>query len=166
MDVVGIGEVGQFCARRGWRVREAWGGSPLEYRGSGECLVWGGYHPMFEFYYIKFRLLRRGVDLIPTQDYGDLGYVLDQFVSYAAKRDREGRRGGKVPFGWRSEGGELVPVPGELAAADEILLLRENGMSLRGIERWLAEHNRTTRDGRPVTVNVIRAVCAKKGMYR
>lgn len=56
------------------------------------------------------------------------------------KRDQKARGrylGGKVPFGFRLEGGELVPEPGEQAMIGRIRRLSGQGLSLRAIQAEL-----------------------------
>jgi DNA invertase Pin-like site-specific DNA recombinase len=58
-----------------------------------------------------------------------------------AKRDQRQRGrflGGSVPFGWRREGDELVPVPEQQAAIARMRKLRAKGLSLRAIRDQLA----------------------------
>lgn len=166
MDVVGIGNVAEFCKQRGLRVVEQWKGLPLEYHGKGKTIVWGGYRSMFEFYYTKYRLLCRGIALLSVQDYGDMGYVLDQFVAYIARRERERHGGGRAMFGWRYVNGEKVPVPQELVVADRVLLLRESGCSYREIEQKLRDEGRTTRTGTPVRASTIARICERRELYQ
>lgn len=164
MDVTGIGDVAEFCQKRGMTVTERYEGDPLLYRGPGKTIVWGGYHKMFEFYYVKFKLLRRGIGLLSVQDYGDMGAVLEQFVAYLARRERDAA--GRPPFGWRREEGGLVPVPEELRLADEILLLHSGGCSYREIAQRLRAEGKTRPDGVSVSVSTVTRVCKRKELYQ
>lgn len=164
MNVTGIGDVAEFCQKKHMTVTETWDGDPLLYQGRSKMIVWGGYHRMFEFYYVKFKLLRRGVGLLSVQDYGDMGYVLEQFVVYLAQREKG--PGSRAPFGWHRERGELVPVPEELALADEILRLRGEGCSYREISRRLLAEGMLRPGGVSVSVGTIGRVCSRKELYQ
>lgn len=162
MDAVAIGDVDEHCKRLKLNVLERWPGEPLDYRGPGKLIVWGGYHRMFEFYYVKYRLLRRGITLLGIQDYGDLGDVLDQFVKYLAQRDHETHRGGRSAFGWQWVDGKRVPVPEELRIADRVLLLRESGCSYREIVRRLEQDGMRTKEGKAIGITLIAGICRQK----
>jgi hypothetical protein len=47
------------------------------------------------------------------------------------------RQGGAPRYGWKAEGGELVPDPAEQAVVERIRTLRVDGASLRGIAEVL-----------------------------
>jgi putative DNA-invertase from lambdoid prophage Rac len=60
------------------------------------------------------------------------------------KRDQRQRGrylGGRVPFGWREDAGELVPVPEQQRAIERMQELRRQGVSLRAISARLAEEH-------------------------
>jgi putative DNA-invertase from lambdoid prophage Rac len=56
----------------------------------------------------------------------------------ADQRKRERFLGGSVPFGWRREENEFVPVPDQQAAIGRMRKLRTKGLSLRAIRDRLA----------------------------
>lgn len=63
----------------------------------------------------------------------------------ARKTAAGGYGGGAPPFGWRAEGRELVAVPSEQLTLRTIRKLRDQGMSLRAIGRWLDENGHPPR---------------------
>jgi DNA invertase Pin-like site-specific DNA recombinase len=67
----------------------------------------------------------------------------------SAKRDRGGFIGGQVPYGYRTEVGELVPDPAEQHGLDVMRSLRARGMSLRAICAELERQRINTKAGGP-----------------
>lgn len=64
----------------------------------------------------------------------------ERIAEVKADQRRRGRfLGGSVPFGWRREGSELVPVPNQQEAIKRMRKLRAKGLSLRAISDKLAE---------------------------
>ncbi len=64
--------------------------------------------------------------------------------------------GGKVPFGYRLEGGKLVDVESEQAVIWRAKQMRKDGMSYRIIAAILASDGFVTAAGEPVHPNKIR----------
>jgi DNA invertase Pin-like site-specific DNA recombinase len=63
----------------------------------------------------------------------------ERIAEVKADQRRRGRfLGGSAPFGWRREGGDLMPVPEQQAAIRKMLRLRSKGLSLRAIRDRLA----------------------------
>lgn len=85
-----------------------------------------------------------------------LGAVSEYERSMVALRLRMGRRRkaerggfafGAPPFGWKAEGRELVPVPGEQAILERITDMRRGGFSLRAIADGLTTEGHRPRRG-------------------
>ncbi len=92
-----------------------------------------------------------------------------------AKAARGGHAVGPAPYGYKAAGGELVPIPEQLAALDRMLRLRRQGKSTRAIAATLiAEGYPTARGGTwssPTVARIldrerIRAKAARKGAVR
>jgi DNA invertase Pin-like site-specific DNA recombinase len=74
-------------------------------------------------------------------------------------RRNKARRGqhanGPAPYGWRSQDGELIPVPAELAIVDEVRTHRAAGMNQTQIAAALNEAGHVTREGCPWSQQVV-----------
>lgn len=84
-----------------------------------------------------------------------------------AKRLRDARRNkarkgqhanGPAPFGWRTKGGELIPVPSELAVLDLIRKHRAAGLNQTRIANDLNAVGLRTREGAPWSQQVVSRV--------
>jgi DNA invertase Pin-like site-specific DNA recombinase len=76
--------------------------------------------------------------------------LISERTSQGMRRHQQNGRhmGGRVPFGFRLEGGRLVPVPEEREQVGRIVSLRLQGWSLRGIADELSRKNIECRGGR------------------
>lgn len=83
-------------------------------------------------------------------------------AALGVKRKRGERISGKAPFGYRFDGGRVVPHPREQRTVKLILELREQGHSLRSICRELQERGHKPR-GRAWYSQVVAAVVKRGG---
>lgn len=133
------------------------------------------------FTYLYF-LERKGVKLLSTQEEFDdefanvyralLQFVAEQERKNISRRTMAGKKvkamrggfiGGKLPFGYDSRNGELVP--NENAETVRIIFkLRDRGYTLRQIEEYLAEHD-ITNNGKMITWNSIRGFIDNRKTY-
>lgn len=70
-------------------------------------------------------------------------------AALSAKRQRGEKLGGRVPYGYREDGGLLLPNADERETMTRARTLREEGLSLREVSVALAAEGRVSRAGRP-----------------
>lgn len=91
------------------------------------------------------RLVRRILGAIAEYERDMI--VLRMRAGKSAKLERRGYAHGRPPYGWRAEGGELVPVDVEQRVIAQAVKLRRSGLSYRQIAAKLTESGATTRSG-------------------
>ncbi len=129
MNVIAHGAVEDFCRERGMVIVGRHSGDLDCYYGDLRVLVTGEVLDKNEFYYLKYKLLRRGVTLISTRwDIADL----NDFVLYLNERYR-GNYHGRPKFGFVVKDGVVLENPEKMALAKRILELRDSGKTLREI---------------------------------
>lgn len=72
-----------------------------------------------------------------------------------AKARKGGHANGPAPYGWRTEGGELHPIPAELSILDFIRQHKAAGLNQTAIAGTLNAYGLATRDGRPWSQQVV-----------
>lgn len=76
-----------------------------------------------------------------------------------SKRAAGGFIGGEAPFGWRVAGSgrtaALEPDPEEQAVVAHARMLRESGLTLRGVAEVLSDRGEVSRSGRPLSVTQV-----------
>ena len=120
MIVCAHGEVSEYCESRDMIVVERYAGEIENY--SGDCCVLVTDREMSpgEYYYLKGKMLARGIELVSTR------YVDTENLAQGIVKDvSEKRRGGRRKFGDGSEA--------EMAVVRRIFELRDAGCKLRVI---------------------------------
>ena len=77
------------------------------------------------------------------------------------KTRRGGHSNGPAPYGWRTEDGELVPLPDEQSLIRTILAHRDAGMNQTDIAAALNRDGHVTRGGTPWSQQVVSRVLAR-----
>lgn len=150
MIVCAHGEVSEYCKNNGMVICDQHIGSIEEYQGVCRVLVTDAVMGENEFYALKLKMLKRGVELIST-NYSDA--AMSEFVSYLAMQKRGGS-GGRRKFGDGSEA--------EMAVVRRIFELRDAGRTLKVISedpevRYL--------DGRKMSTSTIQVILKNRGKY-
>lgn len=144
MIVCAHGDVEKYCAEHGMVICGNHVGNIEEYEGVCPVLVTDAKMGENEFYGLKLRMLRRGVELISVwhsdSEKADL-------VAYLAKNDKRQKYGGRRKFGVSSEG--------EKAVVQRILELRKAGATLKQISE---DENVSYLDGRRMSISTIQMI--------
>ena len=149
MNVVAHGDVSAYCKEHGYVIVERYKGKLEDYRGRGLVIVTDNCADKNDYYYTKYRLLRRRVVLLSTHWEAA---ELSDFVLYMNERDAEERRGkyrGRPRFG---------ETPEEALIRDRIYELRDAGWTLKRI----AEEVRRP-DGRTMGISTIQVILKNRG---
>lgn len=162
MKVVANGNVQKFCELNGMEVIGEHRGNPDTYRGTCRVLVTDMELSLFEYHYLRYRMLRRGYTLISPHYGQDL---ISQFVDYLVSRERPERRGGRQPFGfvWAKTHREIEVHETEVARI--VIGLRDRGASYREIVRYLSENGYTNRTGDQIKLNTVRMIIKNRDLY-
>ena len=152
------GDVDKFCGEHGLQITERYDGEITRYSGPCTVIVTAQRMDKNEYYYLKMTMLRRKIDVISV-------YFCDKdlsdFVEYMSRQRRK-KYGGRLPFGLRRVGGEVVKNPHEMAVVHRIVELRESGMSYREI----VEHEDVRHeDGRRLTLTMVRNILMNLERY-
>lgn len=150
MIVCAHGEVSEYCKNRGMTICDQHIGNIEDYQGVCRVLVTDQSMGENEFYALKLKMLKRGVELISV-DHTD--EAMSEFVSYLAMQKRAGS-GGRRKFGDGSEA--------EMAVVRRIFELRDSGYKLRAISedpkvRYL--------DGRKMPISTIQVILKNREKY-
>lgn len=159
MRVCAHGDVTEYCETRDMIICEIWDGIIDDYNGSCRILVTDREMSENEYYYLKGKMLGRGIELISTRHKDNK--LMTEFLAYQAKR-RKRAYSGRQPFGYRRVGNEIREIPEMIDVARKIIMLRDAGATLRKIRDF--EGIRHT-DGRKISVDTIRQIIANRKRY-
>lgn len=130
MRVCAHGDVAEFCEKHEMLICETWDGSIENYRGSCRVLVTDQSMSANEYYYLKSRLIARGIELVSTHHKDDESMV--GYLAYANERDKS-RYATRLPLGRRWQNGEIVEDAEGMAIVNRIFELRDSGATYREI---------------------------------
>lgn len=152
-----------WCEAHGLTVVECYDGAPLDYDGTCSTIVIGRDLTENQFYYLKWQMLQRGIEILSPQHVENDD--LNRFLAYAANQEKKRRRaayGGRQPFGFVQKDGEVYEVPELMDVAREIIRLHDEGKSLRQI-REIDEIRGS--DGRRLSISTIATIVKKRERY-
>lgn len=143
------------------------------------------------YFYFKMLLNKKNIQLISIQeDFGSMGMyapLLEAFTLFVGQMERDninkrtsggrkvkasqgGYSGGKAPFGYKVQNGELVVNEEEAEIVRVIFDLRNNGHTLRDIADTVTKAGFKNRSGKSVSFsnvqNILNNENTYKGMYR
>lgn len=159
MRVCAHGDVAEFCRAHEMTVCETWYGSIENYRGSCRVLVTDQSMSENEYYFLKSRLMARGIELVSTHHKDDESMV--GFLVYANERDRS-KYARRLPLGRRWSGSEIVEDADGMVVVRRILELRDGGATYREI-REDAKVRRP--DGKMYSLSTIQSVVKNRKFY-
>lgn len=159
MMVCAHGNVTEYCETHDMTVCEIWDGEIDDYKGSFPVLVTDREMSENEYYYLKGKMLGRGVELVSTR-YKD-NKLLTEFLSYQSNRRKE-KYGGRQPFGYRRVGNEIREIPEMIDVARKIIMLKDAGATLRQIHECESVHHP---DGRKISVSTIQQIIKNRERY-
>ena len=152
------GDVFDFCKEHDMTIAEIYDGDLRDYNGACRVLVTSADLSENEYYFLKRRLLGRGVELVSTKHRDDekvVGYI--RYESQRAKRTY-----GRQRFGFRMENGVVIPILGGVKVVRRVLDLHDAGYTLRQIQ---ADNDVHHPDGRPGSVSTIQAIIKRRKEY-
>lgn len=134
-------------------ITERYSGKLEEYSGRGLILVTDNCADQNDYYYMKYRLRMRGIELISTHWYD---HGIESFLEYKERRDaeRRERKGGRRLFGLQSEEA--------MAVVRRIFELRDAGYTLRQISD---DPGVRYTDGRKMPVSTIQVILKNRERY-
>lgn len=162
MLVAAHGDVDEYCRAHGMIVAERYEGAVEKYAGDYLVLVTDNCESMNDYYYLKYKLHQRGIELVSTHWHER---SLDEFVQYMGERenrDRETARPGRLPFGYRRSKGEVLEDAAKMVVVRRIFELRDDGKTYREIQRDLGVKHP---DGRPMSISTIQVILQNRWKY-
>lgn len=159
MIVCGHGDITEYCKDHDMVVCETWTGDIDKYSGSCRVLVTDQKMSENEYYYLKGKMLGRGIELISTRHKDHK--LMTEFLSYQANRRKE-KYGGRQPFGYRKVGNEIREIPEMIAVARKIVEMKDAGATLREIHECADIYHP---DGRKISVSTIQQIIKNRERY-
>ena len=159
MIVCAHGNVAEYCATHGMVVCGEFVGQIEDYRGSLPVLVTDLDVPEMEFFALKQRMLKRGVELISTR-FSDL--AMAEFIAHQATVGRKPKSGGRAMFGYRWNNGEMIEIERDMAVVRRIFELRDAGWTYKQIAE---DDSVSFADGRKMSVSTIQVIIRNREKY-
>lgn len=151
MIVCAHGDVEKYCLDRGMVICAQHIGAIESYEGSCRVLVTDADMSENEFYALKLKMLRRGVELVSTRHSDE---AMAEFVAYLAQSEKREKHGGRRMFGLKS--GE------EMAVVYRIFELRDAGCTLKEISE---DPGVGYLDGRKMSLSTIQTILKNRNKY-
>ena len=155
MIVCAHGEVSEFCEKSGLTIYEHYTGELENYAGTCPVIVTDREMTKNEYYYLKMKLLRRRIELVSIHHKDE---DLSEFVVYMSQRQRKEKRGGRLPFGFTSNGVDEK----KIAVARRIIKLRDSGYTYKQIQEDPEVHHG---DGRELSISTIQVILGNRSKY-
>lgn len=147
MIVCAHGEVSEYCENRDMIIVERYDGDIENYGGVCRVLVTDRDMSPGEYYYLKGKMLARGVELVSTR------YVDTENLAHGVIKDvPEKRSRGRRKFGDSSEA--------ERSVVDRIFELRDMGCTLKEISEKVGYP-----DGRKISISTIQVILKNRHKY-
>lgn len=142
---------------------------------------------VYIYFAFKNELRKKGLQIISVaEDFGELGaysVILDAMLAAIAevermninartsggrkqKASKGGYSGGKEPYGYRSEGKNLVVVPEEAKVVRKIYTYHHKGYSYRKIAGLLEQEGSVPRSGGQFNVSTIHSILSNEMTYK
>jgi len=139
------------------------------------------------YFYYRFLLKKKNIDLISVQeDFGSMGAfasVLESLTLFVAEQERKniatrtgsgrkvkasagGYSGGRSPYGYSIQNGQLVINPAEAEVVKEIFSLRDSGMTLADVAETINDKGYTTRKGKKFYSSNIKSITDNRKTYQ
>lgn len=160
MIIVAHGNVDAYCSDHDMVIGERYTGDLLAYRGSCPIVVTDADVSKNEYFYMKYLLLRRSVELVSTRW---VSVELSGFVAYVAEREakRRKRYGGRLLFGMRKVGGVKKEDPELFPVVERIIELRDQGATYAEIR---ADEG-VRRNGAELPISTIQTILNNREKY-
>ena len=149
MIVCAHGEVSEYCEKMDMIIVERYAGEIENYNGSCCVLVTDQEMSAGEYYFLKGKMLARGVELVSTR------YVDTENLSYGEVKAAPAKRGrGRRRFGEDSEA--------EMVVVRRIFELRDAGRTMKEISE---DEKVCYQDGRRMGVSTIQTILNNRDKY-
>lgn len=159
MRVCAHGDVAEFCRDHEMTICETWDGRIENYRGDCHVLVSDQSMSENEYYYLKSRLIARGIEFVSTHHKDDESMV--GFLMYANERDKS-RYATRLPLGRCWCNGKIIEDADGMAVVTRILELRDSGATYRAIR----EDEKVRRpDGGKYSLSTIQGIVRNRKFY-
>lgn len=160
MYVVAHGNVDRYCADRGWTIAGRYEGALVDIKNmTPPVVVTDEALEKNEYYYLKYRLLKRGVELISVW-FGSSETT--DFLVYLNQRESRRSDRGRVAFGFIRKGGAVVENPETIGVARRIVALRDAGWTYRQIRD---DDLVCYPDGRKMSISTIQVILKNRNKY-
>lgn len=164
MIVAAHGDVKAYCKEHGMAIGEVYSGALEDYRGRCLVLVTDADLDKNRYHYLKYKLLKRKVELICIHRQTDA--EVGEFISYLNSQERRRQQElhkGRVPFGFRRDrSGEEVEDPESIAVARKIVKLRDAGWTYRKI---VEDPEIRYPDGRKLSISTVQVILKNRSKY-
>lgn len=151
------GNVNDFCRNRKMVPVCKYDGDIEEYSGVCRILVTDRRITEHEYYSLKSRMLKKGVELISTR-YEDSEVVARLIMENLEKK----KHGGRCKFGFQNVCGEMKLTEKGRSVVKRIFELRDNGYSYHKIREDAGVRHL---DGRMLAVSTIQIILENRGVY-
>lgn len=161
MIVVAHGNVDAYCSDHDMVIGERYTGDLLEYKGSCPIVVTDADVSKNEYFYMKYLLLRRSVELVSTRW---VSVELSEFVAYVVEQESKNRKryGGRLLFGMRKIGGAVIGDPELFPVVERIIELRDQGATYAEIKSDPEVHRA---DGGELPISTIQTILNNRDKY-
>lgn len=162
MVVVAHGNVEAYCEAHGFVIGEHYTGDVSEYEGDGRIIVTDNCSDERDYYYLKYKLIQRGIELVSTHWSDE---AIEEFVTYLNRRETENRRkkyGGRQRFGYYRKNGEVCIREESLAVVRRIFELRDAGETYQRIVDDPDVHHP---DGRKLSISTVQVILRNRKEY-
>lgn len=159
MIVAAHGNVSEYCAAHGMQIGEVYTGKVEDYHGNCLILVTDNCDTEHEYYYLKYKLRKRKIELVSTHWNNE---DVSAFVRYLEQMESREKSGGRAPFGFRWESGKVVEDPAVIEVARKVIALRDAGIPWRKI----AESDEICyRDGSKLSISTLQVIVKNRSKY-
>lgn len=158
MRVVAHGNVADYCAAHDMTIVERYRGKLDDYKGRVRVIVTDNCSDKHEFYYLKWKLMKRNITLLSTHWHDD---AIADFVDYLNERRGE-KRGGRAMFGYMWMNGKLVHEPMAMSIVRKIFELRDAGYTYKKIA---AHPDVCYLDGSEMPLSTIQTILKNRSRY-
>lgn len=160
MIVCAHGNVKEYCFDHDMIITEIYDGLIEDYRGSCNILVTDKDMSENEYYYLKSRMMVRGIELVSVRHRDD--DKISEYLKYATERKRE-KFGGRCKFGYyRDLTGEIRVNIEEMTVVKRIFKLRDMGWSYRAIQ---CDPGVRRQDGSNLSISTIALIVKNRDLY-
>ena len=159
MLVIAHGCVDEYCAAHKLTICGRYEGKLSDYNLKYPIVVTDSLKDKSEYYYMKYKFMKRGVVLVSIHDDDD-DYI-NNFINKLANSGH-GKVAGRAAFGFRWNGGVLEEHPEAIVIARRIIALRDMGYTYQKIQQDDGVHYL---DGSKLSISTIQVILKNRKKY-